>query len=478
MCTDRPALALAAAVLGVLCMFPAGAGAKPNPHATLDCGYCHAEIPRFGVDTLETVTFWRAEGDEPKLCLRCHGAEANIHPLGVVPAPERLGTRTPEHLPLGKSAAVRGTVVCVTCHFVHAADADWALLRGFPGSDKPDQFVKWQDLCRECHGAGLEKRSPHAGDDRSCAFCHAVKPQPGQSAAVMPVGRRLCEFCHGYKNESHYAGVNPFKEQRDCTGCHDPHLDKSHPARLKAGYFDTIRDSVSLNPHRKRTLCFACHAEGKPGALREASVTALCQRCHDSGVIPGMSHPLNKVPVGYRIPAGWPLAGGALNCVTCHAPGHVPGAVPGRPAETAGTQHLLRGGAPGSRNAVCFLCHDRNQWAGRNPHREAANTLKGCTLCHVTPPVPGRDRAEAVNFVADVNIICLACHDDVDHPGAARHTVTLTPGMPTVPAVLPLGKGRRITCVTCHTPHVDPPAGPHLRMTQEPSAFCRSCHKL
>ena len=175
---------------------------------------------------------------------------------------------------------------------------------GSPGPTEPGRFATWQDLCRECHGAGLEKRSPHAGDDRSCAFCHSAKPQPGQPATVTPAGRKLCEFCHGLKGEEHYAGVNPFKEPQECTGCHDPHLGKDHPARLKAGYFDPIRDTVTLNPHRKRTLCFACHADGKSGPLRGADVVALCQRCHGSGKIPGMSHPMTKVPAGYTIPAG------------------------------------------------------------------------------------------------------------------------------------------------------------------------------
>ena len=125
----------AAAVVALF--FVAGnAAAKPNPHAALDCGYCHSDTPRFGVDTVDTVNFWRAEGDEPHLCERCHGPEANFHPLGVTPGPTHLGTRPPAHLPLGKSEAVRDQVVCVTCHFVHAANADWALLRGFPGSDE------------------------------------------------------------------------------------------------------------------------------------------------------------------------------------------------------------------------------------------------------------------------------------------------------------------------------------------------------
>lgn len=468
----RP-LALAAALLASGAI-AAGAADKINPHAELDCNYCHFDTPRFGVDTRDTVNFWRAEGDEPQLCERCHGPEANLHPLGVVPGPAYLGTRRPEHLPLGTSEAVRGQVVCISCHFVHAADADRALLRGFPGSDEPGLFSTWQDLCRECHGGGLEKRSPHSGDDRSCAFCHSTKPQPGQSAAVTPAGRKLCEFCHGLKNEDHYAGVNPFKERQDCTGCHDPHLGKDRPARLKAGYFDSIRDAVTLNPHRKRTLCFACHGDGKPGALRGADTVALCQRCHDSGKIPGMSHPMKKVPAGYSVPQGWPLTDGAMTCVTCHSPGHPPGVVAGRPDEPAGALYLLRGAFAGKRTAVCFRCHAESQWAGRNPHQEIVRKKTGCNLCHAVDPNDG----DAESFVADSNILCLACHDDVDHPGGIRHTVTLTAAMPAVPALLPLGTGRRITCATCHDPHIDPPVNHRLRGTKEPAAFCLRCHNL
>lgn len=473
----RTTSAFAAAFLLLLAAV-SGADARTNPHADLDCGYCHLDTPRFGVDTVDTVTFWRAEGDEPQLCERCHGPEANFHPLGVTPGPTHLETRPPAHLPLGKSEAVRGQVVCTTCHFVHAASADHALLRGFPGSDRPALFDTWQALCRECHGGGLEKRSPHAGDDRSCAFCHSTKPQPGTPTTVTPVGRRLCAFCHGFKSEAHYAGVNPFKERQECTGCHDPHLGKDSPARLKTGYFDPIRDEVSLNPHRKRTLCFACHSGGVAGPLRGADAVALCQRCHGSGSIPGMSHPMTKVPAGYSIPAGWPLTDGSLSCLTCHMPGHAPGAVPGRPDEPAGAPHLLRGAVAGERTAVCFRCHARDQWAGRNPHQEAAEQKTGCTFCHVGQPVRGRDRADTLKYVADINIVCLACHGRAEHPAGASHTVTLTAAMPAVPDQLPLGTGRRITCATCHDPHINPPEGNRLRGAGESPAFCLRCHKL
>ena len=456
----------------------AGAEARPNPHAAIECSYCHHGNPRFGVDTRETVEFWLAEGDEPQLCERCHTPEQNLHPLGVSPGPDHLGTRRPERLPLGVTEAVRDQVVCTSCHDVHASGADWHLLRGFPGSSQPNLFSSWQELCRECHGATLEKRSPHAGDDRSCALCHSSKPQAGQPATVNPRGRKLCQFCHGQLGDRHYKELGPTAPPEDCMVCHEPHLGKDRPGRLRDGYFDPIRDRVTINPHRRRTLCFACHGGGTSGPLREAGSVALCQRCHGSGSIPGMSHPLATVSKGIAVPAGWPLENGKLTCLTCHFAGHAPGAVPGWTDEPPNTPHLLRGGVAGDRAAVCFRCHARNQWAGRNPHREAAVERSGCTQCHERRPVWGTDRADTVTFVADINIVCLACHNPPEHPGSFRHTVTLGEGMPEVPEFLPLGTGRRITCATCHNPHLDTPGSPRLRAGKESTAFCKRCHKL
>jgi predicted CXXCH cytochrome family protein len=186
-----------------------------------------------------------------------------------------------------------------------------------------------------------------------------------------------------------------------------------------------------------------------------------------------MSHPMNKVPAGYAIPQGWPLVDGAMTCVTCHVPGHAPGVIAGRPDEPA-APYLLRGAVGGERTAVCFRCHARNQWTGRSPHREVAQKQTGCTQCHAVNPEEG----DPESFVADINIVCLACHDNREHPGETRHTVTLTAAMPEVPGSLPLGTGRRITCATCHDPHLDSPAGHRLRGASEPTAFCLRCHKL
>jgi predicted CXXCH cytochrome family protein len=83
-----------------------------------------------------------------------------------------------------------------------------------------------------------------------------------------------------------------------------------------------------------------------------------------------------------------------------------------------------------------------------------------------------------VTFVAGINIVCLACHNAAEHPSGIVHTVTLASDMPEIPAGLPLGTGGRITCATCHNPHLDAVARHLLRGAKEPSAFCLRCHKL
>jgi predicted CXXCH cytochrome family protein len=163
-----------------------------------------------------------------------------------------------------------------------------------------------------------------------------------------------------------------------------------------------------------------------------------------------------------------------MTCVTCHMPGHAPGAIAGRPDEPAGALHLLRGAVPGERNAICFKCHAKSQWADRSPHQDVARKQKGCTLCHAVDPEEG----DTDTFVADITIVCLACHGNPDHPAGVRHTVTLTAKVPEVRGPLPLGPGRRITCATCHDPHLDTPTGHRLRGGGTENAFCSRCHSF
>jgi hypothetical protein len=456
-------------VILLLIGFPAEAAAAPNPHNITKCLLCHRETPRFGIDTRETVTFRGGRtSDDPVLCSFCHRAGENLHPLLVEPGPEMLGTEKPSLLPLGESGELKGKVVCTTCHFYHAAETDYALLRGFPGSQKPAYFSSWQDLCRDCHGDGLEKRSPHAGDERACVFCHQVRPAKGEKPSVAPRGAGLCNFCHGAVQNKHFLRANPYREPVECSTCHDPHLGPESLARLKPGYFDAARNIVTIDPHYRKALCFACHLEGDNYPLRSADPVELCNRCHGSGEITGNPHPLGRVADSFSPPADWPLKEGTLTCLTCHLAGH---------PEDQGRVMLLRGGPYPDSSAFCDNCHDRSALKGRNPHR-GINQGKGCSFCHSKRPVPGLDTIDTAGLIANPNTLCLRCHAPDPHPGYSRHTVTLeVKQAAAISKEVPLYRGREITCATCHNPHIEEVGNYKLRGGISGTMICGICHQ-
>ncbi len=462
-------LRLAVAVLAVL--FAKGAGAaEANPHNTLDCLYCHSEVPRWGIDTKETVEeagFYRYEGDDPRLCFSCHEAEENLHPLKVEPGTGNLGTVRPDLLPLGSSEEMSNRVVCTTCHFVHASNTAFALLRGFPGSQRPGIFRTRWEFCGQCHGDQLKRRSPHAGDERACTFCHTAQPKEGTPVKVADLSVALCSFCHGIAPEGHESGVNPFQGPVDCLTCHDPHLGPESPGRLKPAYYDCLRGAVTVNPHNRETLCSLCHVDSERFALIIRDPVLLCNRCHMSPRVVGDIHPPAEIPEGMSIPEGWPVKEGRLTCLTCHEIGH---------PEDKGLEKLLRGGPYGGLNEFCGPCHRPGEAGEENPH-ELVRQLKGCTTCHDTLPVFGRDTAQTVSFVASINLLCLRCHEVQPHPGGTTHIQRLSgKRIESIPYYLPLDRYQRITCATCHNPHLDSSQGLKLRESIEGMSICGSCH--
>jgi predicted CXXCH cytochrome family protein len=455
--------------ISILLIPAAAAAAAPNTHNTLDCLFCHDETPRFGVDTRETVGFYRYDFDDPRLCYVCHDKEENLHPVGIQPEDSTLQTRSPKSLPLGASEGREDAVVCTTCHFIHAANSDFALLRGFPGSQQPGLFYEWQQLCRQCHGNMLERRSPHAGDERACAFCHAVRPEEGQQVDILPQGVALCNFCHGSLQKDHTKGINPFAGEVDCLTCHDPHLGPDRPGRLKSAYYDYPRGTVTIDPHLRRTPCSVCHIEEKTFTLITRNKDSLCTRCHDSPQVVGDIHPIGPPPDGMTVPAGWPLYEGRVSCLTCHVPGH---------QEDLGRAVLLRGGPYENRRSSCAPCHDFSAMENENPHAAIAK-LQGCDTCHDRQPVFGKDTSQTVTFKASINLLCLRCHEDTPHPGGLSHTMPLEgERAASAPYYYPLDRYSRITCATCHNPHE---SGKENLLLREPLAgmeICSGCHSL
>jgi len=459
----------AVAVLVILAANIAAA-AEPNPHNILDCLFCHNETPRWGIDTRESVEeagFYPYEGDDPRLCFKCHKPVENLHPVEVVPGMSGIETVKPALLPLGTSDEMKDTVVCTTCHFVHAANANFSLLRGFPGSQKPGSFKKRQELCRQCHGERLEQRSPHEGDDRSCSFCHTSTPKKGEAVRVGDMGVALCNFCHGARQEGHEKGVNPFAGSVDCLTCHSPHLGPEHPGRLRPRYYDYLRGSVTVNPHGRETLCGLCHIDREEYTLVTEDTTTLCLRCHGIPKAVGDSHPLREIPAGMSLPEGWPTEKGRLICLTCHVVGH---------PEDGSPRKLLRGAPYQTLRNHCDLCHEPPETTVADPHA-MVRELKGCGTCHDTLPIFGRDTSRTVTFVASISLVCLRCHVDRPHPADSIHIGAVGPSRAAgIPDYFPLDRYDRVTCATCHNPHL-PGSGDHkLRESSEGMAICGTCH--
>lgn len=461
----------ASSILAILCFFSAAsilAAPKPNPHNTYDCLFCHKETPRFGIDTRQTVTFNEATWDDPALCLRCHRPEENLHPIEVKPGDGTMATVTTEALPLGTALGLEEKIVCETCHFVHAAESGHALLRGFPGSQRPDLFESWQDLCRDCHRSNLEKESPHMDDKQSCAFCHMATPKEGEKVTVAPRGVALCNFCHGAIQDAHYEKANPYDNKVTCSTCHDPHMGTGNPSRLRKSYIDTVRDLIDIDPHYRQSLCFYCHKETEGYPLLTTDPVALCNRCHGTGDIIGDTHPLKPLSPEMTIPQDWPVNDdGSLTCLTCHRAGH---------KQDKPFYMFLRGGPYGVENDFCFLCHSREAFKNRDPHLDI-NQLQGCEFCHSVRPVPGKDNARTIRLRADANLLCLRCHEYSPHPAGADHN-----GIPSadiaevIPDDYPLDGRGRITCATCHNPHIEGGGG-KLRGVVTGIMICANCHR-
>jgi predicted CXXCH cytochrome family protein len=109
-------------------------------------------------------------------------------------------------------------------------------------------------------------------------------------------------------------------------------------------------------------------------------------------------------------------------------------------------------------------------WVGSspsNPHNFAGQ----CEICHLLEPLtPG----EELIFRYDIDYLCNHCHEI---PVKNSHPSQTIPTM-SMPAGFPLDWQKRMTCATCHDPHLDDWGNnPHLlRGAVTGRSFCALCH--
>lgn len=108
-----------------------------------------------------------------------------------------------------------------------------------------------------------------------------------------------------------------------------------------------------------------------------------------------------------------------------------------------------------------------------SPHNFSSSE---CFGCHFTLPQPGDTAAMA--FMDDLSVLCTNCHP-ID---MQSHVVGILPHIP-MPGDMPTDDAGRITCGTCHNPHmnaVDPVTGEKtyfLRKSRPGKGFCLLCHE-
>ncbi|MGE5188967.1 MAG: cytochrome c3 family protein, partial [Gemmatimonadota bacterium] len=161
-------------------------------------------------------------------------------------------------------------------------------------------------------------------------------------------------------------------------------------------------------------------------------------------------------------------ADGKIKCTTCHDP-----------TPKGGSGVAMRGREPGQPvNAICFRCHDKADLSGRNPHATVSDRST-CRFCHDTMTDPTNEEAARVSFISNTRLICLRCHAQTGHPAGVDHMVAPKTALPD--AFKLDGRGR-ITCTTCHNPHLQAGADEGARRHRfvvegEGMSLCAVCHR-
>lgn len=456
---------------------PPAAGARENPHAGMKCEECHSRIPEKGKEGSGRPVEFLTK-DPVDLCRDCHPvAEASHHPVV-----KRAGRELPAGLPLGAG----GEVICSTCHDVHLKGAPAALLRGFDTG----RYAVRMDMCLDCHSGTFSAINPHQAEAQSkkCYTCHVGAP----AADNTPVSLRenlikTCDFCHDVAAKAHPLNVDPLQKLPDslprggkgevmCGTCHDPHGGDVSIHFLRTRYVDFLESGRYVNPHGKNDYasCLGCHREmaTRDEAMRSnlrygGSDLQICLSCHG-----GMDacHPI-LVSLRPGMKPGRDLAlsdEGKIKCTTCHDP-----------TPKGGSGVAMRGREPGRPvNAICFRCHDKSELSGRNPHATMSDR-NTCKFCHDTMSDPTNEEAARVSFISNTRLICLRCHAQTGHPAGTDHMVAPKSVLP--PAFKLDGKGK-ITCTTCHNPHLEAGTGQEAKkhryvVEAEGMSLCSICHR-
>jgi predicted CXXCH cytochrome family protein len=87
------------------------------------------------------------------------------------------------------------------------------------------------------------------------------------------------------------------------------------------------------------------------------------------------------------------------------------------------------------------------------------------------------DTAKTAELIASPDLLCLRCHDQNADDGSLHHSGVMGREVEVghLPEGLPLYQGR-ISCATCHNPHLRDASGARLRESLLSTDFCVGCH--
>ena len=478
---------------------------RPNRHGLIDCLECHVSVPTTQVPGVSQAAPLKY-GTIEKLCVLCHPPGNEVHPTSINPSEKLLSSIDQTIFPLGKQGSEAGILICTSCHDVHMEMGTSYLLRGMPikEGDSKAMFQNQQDFCQSCHGEEITKLSPHYDNEieNLCRFCHLSSAEKAENvySTITPEINRTCNFCHDAASDVHYLRVNPFADKDikhkipgslplvkgayTCITCHYSHKGEGLPQLLRSDYVAFAEQSRRIRPHWTKVFCLSCHdtrpEEGKPVTFKfGGDMVKVCNWCHDSNLARGFLHRVNHEPptkadgerykfVHFNYEVFKLNDEGKVTCITCHRRECE------QDYESTG-KLFLRGGPYKRTTDVCFQCHVKEVFRGINCHigqldEEGKPIIEKCLFCHAGDPTREIEGIRQIDFVGQIRLLCMRCHDEYDHPGSdiktgrgANHLApvkvegdpeTHMKPLKEIPLdILPLVKGNMMTCSTCHNSH-------------------------
>ena len=161
---------------------------------------------------------------------------------------------------------------------------------------------------------------------------------------------------------------------------------------------ENVANNTIIDPHFTGKDCDVCHIEAPvPGQddlmLKfDGDDVAMCNSCHESENMTCDIHPTGIVPQNdssIAVPESLPLFDEKITCRTCHDIYMQCKADSSKQFENI---LFLRNGPYEKTTEFCFLCHNREQYAKINPHRQIDENgrllLEKCLYCHKIIPDP------------------------------------------------------------------------------------------